>query len=115
MYKVTNLTVMYFFMQLMKMKTSYYGAQVHCQKARLEVSCLKCCHGQQMKRQDVTNQGSMFETMNRSVMSFIYQSFHVVTTSAISFEFFRLYFSKVYVIHLANVPVLTARLFPHRL
>ena len=60
---------MYFVMQLMKMKTSYYGAQVHCQRTRLGVSCVTCCHGQQMKRQDVTNQGCTFETMNRSVTS----------------------------------------------
>ena len=66
---MTNHTVMYFVMQLMRMKMSYYGAQVHCQNTRLGLSCLMCCHGQRMKRQDVTNHGCMFETTSRSVMS----------------------------------------------
>lgn len=62
---------MYFVLQCMKMKMSYYGAQVLCQKTRLEVSSLKCCHGQQMRRQDATNQGCIFETMSRLVMNTI--------------------------------------------
>lgn len=57
------------------MKMSYYGVQVHFLKTRLGVFCLNCCHGQQMKRQDVTNQGCMFETMSRSVMSLFIKPF----------------------------------------
>lgn len=59
----------FFFIQLMKMKMSCYGVPPYCQKARFEISCLKSSHEQQMKRQDMPNQGSMFEIMSRSVMS----------------------------------------------
>lgn len=76
---VTNLAVMYFDTQFMRMKTSYCGGQVYWQKTRLGLSCQTFCHGRQMKRWDVTNHGCMFEIVSRSVMSFIYQSFHVVT------------------------------------
>lgn len=62
-----NLTVTHAF-QCMKMKMSYYGAQVHCQRTRLGVSCRKRCRGQQVKKQDATNRAHMFETMNRSVI-----------------------------------------------
>lgn len=54
-------------LQCMKRRMSCYGAQVHCQRTRSAVSCRMYCHEQQVKNQEVTNWGSMFETMSRSV------------------------------------------------
>lgn len=54
---VDNVSASLVCIQLMKMRTSYYGTRVHCQKAKSEVSCRKCRHGQLTKRPGAINLG----------------------------------------------------------
>lgn len=52
-----NISALLVCMQLTKMKTSYYGARVRCQKAKSEVSCRKCRRERPTKRTDAINPG----------------------------------------------------------